>query len=68
MNELIKLEKDNAGLRDRVAELEAALGMMVLGINRAHIPIKHQEIFSQVIQRGKPDTKEMTEKLKEYYE
>jgi hypothetical protein len=68
MNELIRLEKDNAGLRDRVAELEAALGMVVLGINRGEVPLKHQKIINGVIRRGKPDSREMIEKLKEYYE
>jgi hypothetical protein len=67
MNE-IRLEKENAGLRDRVAELEAALGMLVVGVNRGSVPIKHLKIIVDVIERMKPYSEAMLQKQLEYYE
>ena len=67
MNE-IRLEKENAGLRDRVAELEAALGMLVMGVNKGNIPIKHLRIIVDVIERMNPYSEAMLQKQLEYYE
>ena len=67
MNE-IRLEKENAGLRDRVAELEAAISMLVLGANRGGVLVDHLEKIYEVIKRGKPDSPETIAKIREYYE